>query len=369
MIIGINLVFLYEITGIGVYVRNLLENFGKIDEEDKFVIFVNKKAPSEIFFNFPNFYYFKIPIDPQNYLLRIFCEQIILPFLSLKYKIDVLFTPAVFSPYFCFCKKVTTIHDILYLNDKRLNLKNLYLKFITSAAIRSDKIITISNFAKNDILEKFNIKNKISVIYEAAKIFILKNHKNTIEKFNIKNPYFFYIGLIVPHKNIERMLRAFKIFSEKYKDINFILAGPERKKLLDLDLLIKNLSLRERVKYLGIVNEEEKFALYHNALAFIFLSLHEGFGLPILEAQSSGVPVLASNLTAIPEIAGNSVLYVDPYDIEDIVRGMEKIAFDEKLREDLIKKGYENIKRFSWERAAKETLRVLKEVYENSSNK
>ncbi len=355
MKIGINLIFLYEITGIGIYVKNLLEKLGEIDKEDQFFILVNKNAPKEIFFNYPNFKYVKIPINPKNYLLRILAEQILLPLLSFKF--DVLFTPSVFSPYFCFCKKITTIHDIVYLDDKRLNLKNLYLRFVTLSSIRSLKIITVSNFSKKEILSKFpKIENKIKVIYEAHNIVNFKN----FFKIELKNPYFFYIGLIVPRKNIENMLKAFKIFSEKYQNIDFVLAGPERKNLLDLNKLIKDLNLNGRVHYLGVVSENEKFFLFKNSLAFIFLSLHEGFGLPVLEAQSVGVPVLASNVTSLPEIAGEGALFVDPYNVEEITKAMEKIAFDEKLRKELIQKGYENLKRFSWEKAAKETLEILK---------
>jgi glycosyltransferase involved in cell wall biosynthesis len=214
---------------------------------------------------------------------------------------------------------------------------------------------------------------KIKVIYPGVQKEISVNNwregEEILKKFNVRKPYFFYIGLIIPRKNILNLLKAFKIVNKKYPHYRLILAGYLRPELLDIGDTIKELNLQGKVQYIGPVKEKEKVVLYKNSVALVFPSLHEGFGLPVLEAQSLGVPVLTSNVTALPEVAGEGALYVDPYNVEEIAKGMERIAFDENLRKDLIQKGYENIKRFSWGKAAKELLEVFKEVYENSSGK
>jgi glycosyltransferase involved in cell wall biosynthesis len=372
MRIGINLLQFKEITGLAIYTQNILENFGKLDKEDEFFLFTNQIDLPELHFDFPNFCYIKLPVNPKKKFLWPFFEQIIFPLYLVKYKLDVLFCPAIFNPLISFCKKVTVIHDCGYLYDRHFNFKNFYLRFITWAATKSSKVITISNFSKKEILNFFKVPNqKIKVIYPGVqKEFSVKEREGEeiLRKLNVRKPYFFYIGLIVPYKNILNLLKAFKIVNKKYPDYKLILAGYLRPELLNLEDAIKKLNLQEKVEYVGPVKEKEKAVLYKNSVALIFPSLHEGFGLPVLEAQSLGVPVLTSNVTALPEVAGEGALYVDPYNVEEIAKGMERIAFDENLRRDLIKKGFENVKRFSWKKAAKELLKVFKEVYENSSS-
>lgn len=366
MNIGINLLFLYEITGIGVYVKNLLKNLGEIDKEDKFFIFVSKTTPKEVFFNYENFKYIVLPVDANKRLVRIFFEQIILPILTLKYKLKVLFTPSVFHPIFSFCPQVLTLYDVVFSLDRRLNLKNLYFRILLKSAKRAKIIITVSEFSKKEIVDFYKDKKlPISVIYGGVPQLPFRetNYDNKIlEKFKVEKPYLFYIGLIVPHKNIENLLRAFKNFLEKYKEYSLVLSGRIVRELINPENLIKELNLEEKVILTGRIADEEKVALMRNASAFVFISTHEGFGLPILEAQSLGVPVLTSNVTALPEIGGAGALYVDPYNIEEITRGMEEIIMNENLRKKLIQNGYENLKRFSWEKAAEETLKILKEL-------
>ena len=367
MRIGINLLFLYEITGIGVYITNILENLGKIDQENQYIIFINQEIKNKICLYPHNFRYVKLPFKASNRLTRIFYEQIILPFLCLIYKIDVLFNPNIFNPLFSFCKEITVIYDLLpYLSkDKELRLK--YIQFnIKNAIKKSDRIITISEFSKEEINQVFpKALSKISVIYGSVPplpSLDFTAEKEILQKFEIKKPYFFYIGLITPHKNIENLIKAFYFFSKKHPGFELVLAGRIAKDLIDPYKIIAELNLQNKVRLIGYITEEEKSVLYKYAKAFVFVSTHEGFGFPILEAQSLGVPVLTSNTSSLPEIAGDGALFVNPFDIEEISKGMEKIVFDENLRKDLIQKGYENIKRFSWRKAAEELLGIFKEV-------
>jgi glycosyltransferase involved in cell wall biosynthesis len=372
MKIGINICSIREMTGIGVFLYNFLRYFGEIDKKDEFIIFVNKKMKENFQFNFSNYKYVILPLDPNKYFLRVLFEQLIFPLYLIKYKVDILFNPSVFNPALSFSKKVTVLYDLGWPLTFSFNLKFVYLKFVTWLAKKSDKIITVSNFSKGEILDKLKIpSHKILTIYGGVPFLpsvSVEEEKNILENFKIKKPYFFFIGIITPHKNIRNILLAFKKIIEKNYNLYFVFYGFVRKELIDFQKIITDLNLKNHIIHIEKVGGKEKIVFYKNSLALIFPSTHEGFGLPVLEAQSLGVPVLTSNVTALPEVAGEGALYVDPYNVEEIAKGMERIAFDENLRKDLIKKGFENIKRFSWERAAKELLKVFKEVYESSSS-
>ena len=371
--IGVNLLVLYELTGIGVYAKNLLDNLGKIDNKNQFLIFVSEKIFPEVAFDYRNFQYIKIPINLNSQLLKFFAQQILLPLYLIRYKCDILFTPSTLMPLFYPSKKqVVTIHDLGYLNNKKKKFKHFYLKILTQKALRSARIITISNFAKSEIMKFASIpEDKIKIIYRTVPFINIPTtaeEQKILSKFNIKNPYFFYVGIIEQSKNIENLIKAFKIFNSKYPDVHLILAGGMRPESFDVQKIIKDLNLEEKIILPGFITEKEKAALYKNSIAFLFPSLHEGFGLPMLEGQSLGVPVLTSNVTSLPEVGGDSVMYVNPYDVDDIAKGMERLFLDENLRKQLIEKGFQNIKRFTPEKETKETLEIFQEVV-NRENK
>ncbi|MBZ1345220.1 MAG: glycosyltransferase family 4 protein, partial [Candidatus Nealsonbacteria bacterium] len=286
-----------------------------------------------------------------------------------KYKIDLLFSPSPAAPFF-YKNKIVVIHDCAYDRFKEFEnlLSKIYFRaMFYGAKYFSRKIITSSNFSKKELVEIYKINpEKIEVIYggvpempEVSDEIV----KTTLNKFKIDKPYFFYVGNWRPRKNLSGLIKAFKLFREKGLDYLLVIGGRKDKRFLDLEKEIKGNRLEGKVILTDTVSREEISSLYQKAKALTFPSFYEGFGLPVLESQSLGIPVLTSNTSSLPEVAGDSVLYVDPYNLEEIARGMEKIVLDEKLREDLIKKGFENIKRFSWEKAAKETLKVLKEAY------
>jgi len=365
MKIGVNLIHFYELTGIAIYAKNLLKNIGILDNKNEYFLFTNNNSLLDLNYNYSNFNYIKLPIGKSK-IQMILGEQLLLPIYSSKLKLDVLFTPNVFCPKISFCPQVVTIHDLGFLGSGGVNLKEMYLRFCSRNSASAEKIITISGFSKKQILSYFsNTEDRLNVIHlgvpEIAQA--LDKDFKILNKFRINNPYFFYVGSMVPHKNIENNIKAFKSFLKKEKNFLFVLAGHERKELLDIRKTIKDYGLEENVIFVGKISEEEKTILYKNSQGLVFTSCHEGFGLPILEAQSLGVPVLTSNVTSLPEIGGNGALYVDPYDIGGIARGMEKIVSDKAFRNYLIDEGYKNVERFSWEKAAKETLELIRSCY------
>jgi glycosyltransferase involved in cell wall biosynthesis len=225
----------------------------------------------------------------------------------------------------------------------------------------SPKVVTVSSFSKKDIVKFYKINpDKIKIIYEGTprmpeveEKFI----KKTLAKFKIDRPYFLYIGNWRPRKNLEGLISAFKIFRKK-TGLNWLLVigGIKDQRFLNLKKEALDNQLGEEVILTDTLSHEEVSVLYKKAEALTFPSFYEGFGLPLLEAQSLGIPVLTSDTSSMPEVAGNAALYVNPYNIEDIAQGMEKLAKDKTLRQNLIREGFENIKRFSWEKSAQQFL-------------
>ncbi len=311
-------------------------------------------------------------------------------------KLDVLFIPAHTAPLIHKpgLKTVVTVHDLgsEYLPKMHQLKQQLYLKYITKYQLRSaTKLIAVSKATKEDLLKKAGVdEKKIEVVYEGFDQKLFKPARNastsvaggpTIPDALVTSlkQYYLFVGTIQPRKNLERLIKAFAIYSSNevrsyHKNINIlkvssrmhsnnnlVIVGQKGWLSEDIYKLPKKLGIEERVKFLGYVPDEKMPALYSNALALVFPSLFEGFGLPILEAQACGCPVITSNTSSMPEIAGKGAILVDPYSVDDIVSGMSRIM-NHELRIKLIKAGFENVKRFSWEKCARETLRVLESV-------
>lgn len=366
MRIAVNLIPFFSVQGIEIYAQNLVSNLIKIDRRDDFFILISEDAPQ--LFNFPQANFIKIKGLKGKYgkiLKAVYLQFKIYPLLK-KYKIDFLFSPCLAAPFF-YKNKLVVIHDCAY--DRFLEFENIVAKIyfktmFYGAKYFSQKTITSSNFSKKELVKFYRINtNKIEVIYggvpempEVKEEFIQK----TLNKFKIKKHYFLYVGNFRPRKNLPGLIKAFKLFRESSGlDYLLIVAGRKDKRFLDLEKEIKKIKLEKNVILTGFVSQKEKTALYKKAGALIFPSFYEGFGLPILEAQSMGTPVLTSNISSLPEITRNSALLVNPYNIKDIAKGMEKIVLDDLLRQELIKKGFENIKRFSWEKSAQKLLNLF----------
>lgn len=372
MRIAINLIPFSSWQGTEVFAKNIILELLQIAKDTEIFVLASETLPNLL--TFPNVKILVIKGLKYKYLKALY-QQTFIYLLLKKHKIDLLFSPSPAAPFF-YKNKIVVIHDCAYDRFKEFDniFSKIYFRLMYyGAKYFSKKIITSSNFSKRELANLYKIKeNKIKVIYGATPFLPKINEKfieETLNKFEITRPYFIYVGNWRPRKNLPGLIKAFKLFIEKNKNFKLVLAGKKDKRFLDLEKIIKDMNLSNNVIITGFITEEEKVALYKGSAALTFPSFYEGFGLPVLEAQSLGVPVLTSNTSSLPEVAGEGALYVDPYNIEEIVKGMERIAFDENLRKDLIQKGYENIKRFSWEKAAKELLEVFKEVYENSSSK
>ena len=252
-------------------------------------------------------------------------------------------------------RRIATVHDVFHLAFHRdLSVfQNIYAKRVINAALKkSDGIVTVSEFSKNEILKYTDMKyaGKISLIYNGVASAEKPSRKNNIDKF-----YFLFVGNIKPHKNLKRAVEAYRrlLLSDVGKrNPDFVIAGKKEGFITgdnDIVALIENDDLlRDRIRFTGGISDDELNALYSNALSLVFPSYYEGFGLPPLEAMSLDCPVLASNAACIPEICGDAVLYFNPYDVEDIFEKMKRIVEDDNLGKELIRKGRRRAQKFSW---------------------
>lgn len=283
---------------------------------------------------------------------------------------DVLFVPAHVLPFVLSRRflppSVVTVHDLGYRAYPEMHTRSqrLYLEWSTRWNIwAAERVIAISQNTANDLQRIYALAtNKIHVITEGARALTCDLPAAPIlEKFGLSKPYVLYLGTIQPRKNLARVLEAFSRIQQQV-DWDLVLAGKPGWLSASLYEKSQALGLDQRVHFLGYVTDSESTILLRNAHFFCLPSLFEGFGLPILEAQSVGAPVMTSNNSSIPEVAGDGALLVDPTDVDAIAQAMLQLSQDEALRQRLILAGYANIKRFSWEKAAQETLAALKDA-------
>lgn len=359
------------------YLVNLFKGI-KEDKANEYYLFVNHQN-HHVFPSSGNLY--KILCRGTQYCkpFRLFWEQFILPLQILIYRIDILFSPANISPiFFLPCKSVLTIHDLMWLIWKKdyARGEDVLSKFVvTRSAQRANKIIAVSERTKRDIVRILKLPvEKIVVIHEAVSdVFQYVRHSDKIElkaDMSFHSDFILSVGTTHHHKNFLGLLNAYKLLKEKRSSFKYklVIAGMPGHAHSEVLNRVKTLKLEEDVIIKGYVSTEELKALYCTAELFVFPSLYEGFGLPLLEAMASGTPIVSSDAASLPEVGGDAVIYFNPFDINDMAEKILMVLENNNLKSILIRKGYERIKNFSWEKAGQETLRIFEEVYLNKRN-
>ena len=289
-----------------------------------------------------------------------FWEQLDLPRYLRKARHPLLVNLANTAPLF-YKNQIITIHDLAFLRNPSWFSKTFYCfyRFLLPAiAENSLKIITVSEFSKKEIMRLLNIPGeKIKVVRNA----VSESFPDSAEHASryCDEEYLLAVSSMDPRKNIKNLLASFNRLN--LKDMKLIVAGPENK-IFASGKSGKPTTAEHNVAFTGYTSDKELAVLYRNAKMFVYPSLYEGFGLPPLEAMACGCPVVVSNVASLPEVCGDAAYYVDPYDVESIADGMYRVLTDDDLRQNLIKKGFERVKLFSWEKSAKEHIRVFDEV-------
>lgn len=273
-------------------------------------------------------------------------------------------------------KRVATIHDaipFIYPQTSTFLDRLIYTKWLPVVASRMHAITTVSQHSKSDLIQFLNINPEIiSVVPSAytADYHPMKPEEiaPVLSRLSISPPYILYVGSLEPRKNLVRLLEAFSlcqelIINQHYKLVivgarNFLKSSP-------VVNTVEKLSLNQHVHFTGFVPEPDLPALYCGADLFVFPSIYEGFGLPVLEAMACGTPVITSNTSSLPEVAGEAAILVDPYNIQQIAQAMQQVLTNPELAADLRQRGLENAAKYSWERTARETVAVYQRVLEN----
>lgn len=353
-------------TGDEVYTKNLVLNLARVDSQNQyFLLFDRQVNPEELDLLLPS--NFKIVvITPSHKLLW---TMYALPKWLRKNNIDILHVQYI-TPFWLpkNIKVITTIHDISWkFYPQYIKKSDLFFlnALIPISLKKADKIITVSQTSKNDIVKIFKISpDKIAMIYNGA--------DNTVghamsDSINLPEKFILYVGTLQPRKNIPALLEAFNILNTKYPILNtkLIIAGGKGHNYDQrIDMLVEKYKLQDKVLFPGFVDEKDLATMYGLADLFVFPSLYEGFGIPAIEAMAMGTPVVVSNKSCLPEVVGQAGLIVDPENSEEFADVIYKILSDKALRNNLIEKGYKRAKEFSWEKTAKETLEVYKKLQE-----
>lgn len=365
MNIGFDIHFLSKISqGTGTYSFQLVNALKDILDKERLVL-LNKKDIVELFGTGNNLGWGKLLLNytPFNVLYgynKLVCEQ----------NLDIIHTNYLCSILPSRAKKIVTVHDILFKTHPQyfpLFLKLGVDLFSKRCFAEADKIIAVSNYTKNQLIQYYpQICNKIEVIYEAAsKDFYFMEDKGRVklkieEKFNINKPYILFVGRFAPIKNIESLI---SYYSQSHNNIDYdlLLVGRFDKSFPNIELE-KYIQDNSSVKKIADVSNADLNLLYNGATLFYFVSRGEGFGLPILEAMSAGCPVLTSNTTACNEIAGDAAVKVNPCSLDEIFNAMDFLLSDREYRKKIVVEGLKRADYFSWEKCARETLNLYRSL-------
>src|SRR3989344_5154470 len=361
---------LWSETGVGRYIRNLVLNLQKIDSRNDYILFVLSKDRDEIVKqvedtrrNIQDDTFKIIEVDIRWHSIK---EQLRFASILSYENPDLMHFPYISVPLNYRKPFIVTIHDLIpyyYPTSKASTLpapiyflKLLAYKYILKQAVNNaKKIISVSNTTKDEIVRQFRVESeKIVVTYEGVDSQI-SNIKNQKPKINGK--YFLYVGNAFPHKNLDSLLEAFKIFSKEWEEAQLIFVGKEDCFYKRLKEKVRKLKLNEKIVFMENIDDGKLSALYKNAVATIMPSFMEGFGLPALEAMANKCLVLASDIKAIKEICGQDALYFDPYDENEMAEKM-KIAYQKDFDQKILENGFERSKQFSFRKMAKETLKI-----------
>ncbi|MFA6271988.1 MAG: glycosyltransferase family 1 protein [Patescibacteria group bacterium] len=360
-------------TGPGRYTQKLVDYLQEIDDKNEYVIFLRKDNWDE--FQPKNSRFKKVMADYRWYSLS---EQLCMPWKIRQEKVDLMHFPHFNIPIFYGGKFVVTIHDLIITHFPTRRATKLgpvlykakqtgYRIVIWMAAKRAKRIITVSQFSKQEIVKHFKVKDeKVVVTYEAcdAPRQGEGNFSEIAERYNITKPFLLYVGNTYPHKNLERLVIAFKKLREEEKvDVQLVLVGKRDYFSERLESSVKEQGIANNVIFTGFIKDSELPLFYRSAMLYVFPSSIEGFGLPPLEAMSYDLPVLSSNAPCMPEILGDAAKYFHPDEISDIVQVLKEAILNKQLQEDLRAKGREHIKQYSWKRMVEKTYSIyLKEL-------
>ncbi len=359
--------------GMDMVALELIRNLQEIDKINEYFIFV-KDDVDHCLEQTSNFHI--VGMAPAPYPVW---EQLNLPAAAKKAKCDILHCTSNTAPIFTSIPLVVTLHDIIYMESLSVLKKgftsyqkfgNMYRRFVVPQVVKkSARIITVSEFEKKRIGEFFHVDDhKLRAIYNGVSTHFKPvgdlDYLNLIKtKYNLPDKFFFFFGNTDPKKNTPGVLKALSLFLNASEEkIPLVMLDFDRDELDKIIGDIGDPSLHNYIQLTGYVPNIELPALYALSTVFLYPSLRESFGIPMLEAMACGIPVITSNTSSMPEVGGNAALFIDPYKPEEITQAMHKLLSDISLRDSLILRGFENARKFSWRAMAENVLSLYREL-------
>jgi len=362
-------------TGVGNYVHNLLLKLAEIDERNVYKLFfyslrhLDRAKAAQYDFTYRETIMLRTPKPFLDFL------WFRLKFPSIEFftgEVDI-FHSDFYSPLVRKGKSIITIYDMSFFAYPELQTRTVqgWRNRVVESCQRASKIITISNFSKSEILKYVDMpEEKIKVIYPGVdfkKKVVNMDEDGVLRKYKLSKEYILFVGTIEPRKNLENLARAFKLLRENgtYRNkYDLVIVGKLGWKYEAFFKTLGDLNIGDGVKFLGYIPDNELSIVYRRALLFVYPSIYEGFGLPVLEAMANEVPVITSNSSSLYEIAGGgAALLINPHKYKEIYEAIEGVLRDSELRSRLIKEGKKQVQRFSWIKTAEETLEIYKETH------
>jgi glycosyltransferase involved in cell wall biosynthesis len=360
--------------GVGTYTRNIIRALAQLDKQNEYFLLGPAEKVGEIGKLPGNFKAVSIlPADTLRGEMQ--CRTIVK-----RLRCDLTHIPHLFwFPRRLPCPYVLTAHDLLdhmYRARSGSGVRRFLHFNLTRRVLKhAARIFAVSKFTKSEIEKLFGIDpRKIEVVYNAIDHRFLTGHATDAdrqflaERYQVTYPFVLYAGRISPHKNLVRIIEAFSalkadlVKQELYPDLKLIIIGDELSKHPDLRRTVVRGGVQNDVRFMGFVPIDVLRIFYDLAKVFVFPSLYEGFGLPPLEAMAHGTPVLTSNTSSIPEVVGNAAVIVNPENVFEIMRALERVLLDQNLRDKMRQRGYEQVKKFSWATAATALLNAYEEI-------
>jgi glycosyltransferase involved in cell wall biosynthesis len=370
MNVGINLLYLLPgiVGGTATYALSLLEALAGTDPDNHYFVFVNRESSDLGLVDADNFSVISCPVPARVRALRYAYEQVILPNTVRRYRLDVMHSPGYIAPLRLGCSSVVTIPDLNYLAIPEVFTpvrRWVFENLVPRSAQAADAVLTISEASRCQIVEKLSVSpEKVRVTHLAAKGRAIPNPESgpgIIRELGIKDRYVMAFSSQSPHKNIDGLLRAFRLLATE-EPVQLVLVGHEPERGQPLRELVVALELTDRVVFAGYRSDDDVARLFDGATGFVFPSFYEGFGIPVLEAMEAGVPVVCSNAASLPEVAGDAALLFDPADLRAMAFALHVVLQSPSEREQLIARGRRQAGRFSWQTTAQQTLSVYRDV-------
>jgi glycosyltransferase involved in cell wall biosynthesis len=361
--------------GVGTYIRNVVRMLARLDRDSDYFLVGSPAKVAECGSLPPNFH--AVPLDGRDDTLR---GNLDFRAIVRRLECDLVHIPHLFwMPRGLGCPYVLTVHDLLEhmygSRDLSSVRRNLHFYLTRRVLRKAARVIAVSQFTRNEIEKLLAVPNaRIEVVYNAIDERFLHGHSTEADReliaqrYLVNYPFILYAGAIRPHKNVVRIIEAFSALKselqkeQQYPDLKLIIIGDDLSSHPRLRRTVVRGCVQNDVRFLGFVPIEVLRIFYDVAKVFVFPSLYEGFGLPPLEAMAHGTPVVTSNTSSLPEVAGNAALLVNPENVFEIRRGLQRALLDSALRERMKQRGYEQAQRFSWTSSVSRILEIYREV-------